>query len=327
MYKTGVVMGKFYPPHRGHKYLVDTATGQVEQLTVLLCDTPAQTIPADLRVGWLREIHPTVNVIVIDDRDDESDIRIWARNTVAALGQAPDVVFSSEDYGDQYARLMGAVHVLVDRERRVVPCSGTAVRADPLGNWQCLEPCVRAYYAVRICLVGAESTGKTTLAAALADHYHTSWVAEYGRAYTDGKVRRDPTEPWRSDEFAHIAAEQSRLEDIAARACNKVLICDTDAFATGIWHERYLGARSAEVEAIAAPRRYALYILTDLDVPWVEDGTRDGEHYRQWMHGRFREELERRGQPVLLVSGSHQARLAAATARIDLLLGPRRKSE
>jgi HTH-type transcriptional regulator, transcriptional repressor of NAD biosynthesis genes len=322
MYKTGLVMGKFYPPHRGHKYLIDTAAEQVERLTVLVCDTPGQTIPAELRARWIREIHPMVKVMVLDDRDDEDDMRIWARNTIAELGQAPEVVFSSEDYGDHYAHLMGAVHVLVDRERRVVPCSGTAVRADPLDNWGCLEPCVRAYYAVRVCLVGAESTGKTTLAAALADHYGTNWVEEYGRTYTEEKVRRDPTEPWRSEEFVDIAAEQSRLEDLAARECNKVLICDTDAFATGIWHERYMGTRSAEVEVIAAPHRYALYILTDLDVPWVDDGTRDGEHFRQWMHGRFREELERLGRPFLLVSGSREARLDAATARIDQLLDP-----
>jgi HTH-type transcriptional repressor of NAD biosynthesis genes len=322
MYKIGVVMGKFYPPHRGHKYLIDTARGQVEQLTVLVCDTPGQTIPAELRASWIQEIHPTVKVMVLDDRDDEADMRIWARNTIAELGHAPDVVFSSEDYGDHYAHLMGAVHVLVDRERRVVPCSGTAVRANPLGNWECLEPCVRAYYAVRVCLVGAESTGKTTLAASLADHYRTTWVEEYGRTYTEEKVRRDPTQPWWSEEFVHIAAEQSRREDLAARECNKILICDTDAFATGIWHERYLGARSDEVEAIAAPRRYALYVLTDPDVPWVDDGTRDGEHLRQWMHGRFREELERLGRPFLLVSGSPEARLATATAWIDQLLDP-----
>jgi NadR type nicotinamide-nucleotide adenylyltransferase len=223
-----------------------------------------------------------------------------------------------------YAYWMGATHVLVDRERRHVPCSGSAVRADPLGKWVCLEPCVRAHYAVRVCLVGAESTGKTTLAAALADHYRTIWVPEYGREYTDEKLHKDPADRWRSEEFVHIAAEQSRREDLAARAANRVLICDTDALATGIWHERYMAARSAEVEAIAAPRRYLLYILTGADIPWVNDGTRDGEHLRQWMHDRFREELAHRGQPFVLVSGPHAARMASAVEHIDPLLGPTR---
>lgn len=318
----GLVMGKFYPPHRGHSDLIETAASLVERLIILVSDTPGQTIPAELRAHWLREMHPAAQVLIIDDSTDEGDPRVWAENTIRLLGEAPDAVFSSEDYGDLYARAMGAIHVLVDRERLRVPCSGRAVRANPLGAWECLPPCVRAYYAVRVRLVGAESTGKTTLAEALADHYHTNWVPEYGREYTDTKIGADPADPWRSEEFAYIAAEQARREDLAARAANKVLFCDTDPFATGIWHERYLHSRSPAVEVIAAGRRYALTILTAIDIPWVEDGTRDGEHLRAWMHERFREELDRLGQPYLLVSGSPVARLATAVARIDDLLRP-----
>ncbi len=181
---------------------------------------------------------------------------------------------------------------------------------------------MRAYYVKIVCLVGAESTGKTTLSQALAGHYDTVWVPEYGRDYTVEKVRKDPSDGWRSEEFTHIAAEQSRREDLAARDANRVLICDTDAMATAIWHERYLETRSEEVEAIAAGRRYDLYILTAADIPWEDDGTRDGEHVRQWMHGRFLEELQRRGQPWVLVSGSREQRLATAIAHIDALLAP-----
>jgi NadR type nicotinamide-nucleotide adenylyltransferase len=322
LFKTGVVIGKFYPPHHGHKYLIDTAAARVEHLTVIVCDTPGQTISGELRASWLREIHPEVNVLMIDDRYDENDSRVWAENTIGWLGAAPDVVFSSEDYGDRYAAYMGAVHILVDKARKCIPCSGSAIRSDPLGHWDFLEPCVRAHYAKRVCLVGAESTGKTTLSQALADHFQTVWVPEYGREYTEEKVRRDPNDGWRSEEFAHIAAEQSRREDLAARDANRVLICDTDALATAIWHQRYMGTRSAEVEAIAAGRRYDLYILTALDIPWVDDGTRDGEHIRHWMHDRFLEELQRRGGPWVTVAGSLQERLAAAFAHTDALLAP-----
>jgi cytidyltransferase-like protein len=83
MYGTGVVIGKFYPPHRGHKYLIDTALAQVEHLTVIVCDTPGQTIPAALRANWIQEIHPRATVMVIDDRYDERDSRVWAENTRA----------------------------------------------------------------------------------------------------------------------------------------------------------------------------------------------------------------------------------------------------
>jgi NadR type nicotinamide-nucleotide adenylyltransferase len=169
----------------------------------------------------------------------------------------------------------------------------------------------------RVVIVGAESTGKTTLAMALAEHYQTTWVPEFGRLYTEARCPRG--EPWRSDEFTFIATEQVRMEDALARLANRVLICDTDAFATAIWHERYLGKPSADVLALAH-RVYDLYVLTDVDTPFVADDIRDGESIREWMHARFLAELSQMGAPVLFVSGPHEQRLAAAIARIDALL-------
>jgi HTH-type transcriptional repressor of NAD biosynthesis genes len=170
----------------------------------------------------------------------------------------------------------------------------------------------------RVLIVGAESTGKTTLAMALAEHYQTTWVPEFGRLYTE--ARRPRGELWRSEEFTFIASEQVRMEDALARIANRVLIADTDAFATAIWHERYLGQPSADVLAIAAGRAYDLHVLTDVDTPFVPDDIRDGESIRDWMHKRFVDELSRMGVPVLFVSGPHEQRLKAALARIDALL-------
>ena len=170
----------------------------------------------------------------------------------------------------------------------------------------------------RVVILGAESTGKTTLAIALAEHYQTTWVPEFGRLYTE--ARRPRGELWRSDEFTFIATEQVRMEDALARSANRVLICDTDAFATAIWHERYLGQPSPAVLAVAAGRRYDLYILTDVDTPFVPDDIRDGESIRGWMHKRLQDELSLMRVPVLLLSGPHEQRLAAAIARIDSLL-------
>ena len=170
----------------------------------------------------------------------------------------------------------------------------------------------------RVVIVGAESTGKTTLAIALAEHYRTTWVPEFGRLYTEARRARGAL--WRSDEFTFIASEQVRMEDALERIASRVLICDTDAFATAIWHERYLGQPSPEVLEVAAGRRYDLYILTDVDTPFVPDDIRDGESIREWMHKRFQDELSKMDVPMLLVSGPHEQRMAAAIARIDPLM-------
>ncbi len=125
---------------------------------------------------------------------------------------------------------------------------------------------------------------------------------------------------WRTEDFVHIARRQQADEDAAARRGGRLLICDTDALATSVWHERYLGAGSPDVARLAATRSYALYILTGDDIPFVQDGTRDGEHVRAWMTGRFRQALQARTQEWIEVAGGRGERLAAATARIDALL-------
>jgi HTH-type transcriptional regulator, transcriptional repressor of NAD biosynthesis genes len=124
---------------------------------------------------------------------------------------------------------------------------------------------------------------------------------------------------WRERDFVHIAEEQTRHEDEAARDGGPVLVCDTDALATGVWHERYLGSESALVDAVVAsmPPR-ALYLLTDVrDVRFEDDGLRDGEHLRSWMTARFASVLRENGVPWHLVTGSPQARLAAALRFVE----------
>lgn len=334
----GFLVGKFYPPHRGHRHLIQTARAECDRLVVLLPHHPSQKIPGELRRDWLREMHPDCEIHLVSDELGD-DVREWARFTVEHLGRAPDVVFSSEEYGPRFAAALGCRHVMVDLDRAALPISATAVRSSPLTHLEWLEPPVRAFFVRRVVLIGAESTGKTTLAQRLASHYATRWVPEFGREYWEAKVselaERDadgvtrtpdglpvdgPLPELASDEFRHIAAEQQRRENLAAREANRVLICDTNAFVTGTWHERYLGRRSEAVDAIGRRDRVDLYLLAEPDFPFVQDGWRDGENIRDWMHTRFLEQLAARPTPVVRLRGSPDERMAAATAAIDTLL-------
>ncbi|MCX4525093.1 MULTISPECIES: AAA family ATPase [unclassified Streptomyces] len=343
-YGHGLVLGKFYPPHAGHHHLVRTAQDQCERLTVLVCAASVESVPLADRVAWMREAHPGAEVVgAVDDIPvDLYDPAVWEAHMAVFRGAVPgrvDAVFTSEEYGSELARRFGAEEVLVDRERILFPVSGTAVRADPVGSWEFLGPAVRAALTRRIVVLGAESTGTTTLSRALAGHYRarggvwakTGWVAEYGRAYSEEKLAAaraaDPAASWAdvtftSEEFPVIARRQDADEERAARLGSPVLFCDTDSFATGIWHERYMDGRNAEVERIAARTRRDLYLLTDhADVPFEDDGLRDGPQLRPWMTGRFREELERTGRRFLTVDGDRETRLSKAVAAVDELLG------
>ncbi|MER6256448.1 AAA family ATPase [Streptomyces sp. NPDC001584] len=339
----GLVLGKFYPPHAGHHHLVRTAQDQCERLTVLVCAASVESVPLADRVAWMREAHPGADVVgAVDDIPvDLHDPEIWEAHMAVFRGAVPgrvDAVFTSEEYGGELARRFGAEEVLVDRERTLFPVSGTAVRKDPAGSWEFLGPAVRAALTRRVVVLGAESTGTTTLSRALADHYRrrggvwakTGWVAEYGRRYSEEKLAAaraaDPAASWAdvsftSQEFPVIARRQDADEAHAARLGSPVLFCDTDSFATAIWHERYMGGRNAEVERIADLTRRDLYLLTDhADVPFEDDGLRDGPQLRPWMTERFRAELERTGRRFLVVRGDRAARLEAAVRAVDGLL-------
>lgn len=356
MHAHGLVIGKFYPPHAGHRHLIDTAAASCSRVSVVVAASSVESIPLALRTAWLRETHPQPHVEIVPVVDDvEVDYgsdEIWSAHVAAfragvamrsGLGvpvPPVDAVFSSEEYGPELARRFGAVHVPVDPARERFPVSGAAVRDDPVGSWEFLAPPVRAYLARRVVVVGAESTGTTTLARALAAHFAerggvwaaTRWVPEYGRTFIEEKLaaaRRAAGDPslwlddlvWEPADFTRIAEHHAALEDAAARSGSPLLVCDTDAFATALWHERYLGSPAPEVEAVHARTPHRLWILTSPDgVPFEQDGWRDGASIRSWMSGRFEEELEERGLPHIVVTGPHEHRLSAAVAATDDLL-------
>ena len=319
----GFVVGKFYPPHRGHKHLIDQARSQVDRLIVMVPHHPSQSIPGEVRKAWLQEIHPDCEIDLVADELEDDSLE-WAAFTARYLGFAPDVVFSSEDYGPEFARLLGARHVMIDRERLTVPISATQIRASPLRYLEYLEPCVRAWYVKRVVVIGAESTGKTTLARSLAERFETEWVPEFAREHWERKIGRwnpgDPPPAWSPDEFLEIAAEQQKREDAAARRANRVLFADTNAFATGTWHERYHSSRDPRVDAFGARDKVDLYLLTAPDVPFVQDGLRDGEQVREWMDRRFAEQLANGSAPVVRISGPYDQRFERAVAAVERLL-------
>jgi NadR type nicotinamide-nucleotide adenylyltransferase len=303
---------------------VREAEARCARTTVQLLANHAEDVPLEVRAAWIREEHPGVQLVAAydDHAVDFDDSRAWdAHMTVIAglLDSPVDAVFTSDAYGAEMARRLGAAWVQVDADRRTNPVSGSAIRVHPDAYWWALAPCVRAWYTRRIVIVGAESTGTTTLARDLAAELSTDWVPEFGREWT---MRREGglNAPWTSDEFSRIAAEQSAREDAAARSVSAPwLVCDTDALATAVWHERYIGHRMPSLEALARSRPPWMYVLTRNDIPFIQDGWRDGEHVRQRMTDRFRAVLA--DQPVYWneVTGSRHARVDSVLTHIQRL--------
>jgi NadR type nicotinamide-nucleotide adenylyltransferase len=149
---TGLIVGRFCPPHLGHGYLIERAAAQVERLVVYVNTRDGEAVPGALRAQWLAELHPDVTVVhVAHDLDtDFGDESLWQRWIALfrerwPLERGPDVVFSSEGYGSEIARRLGARGASVDPDRSAVPISATMIRERPLDHLDFLAPPVRAW--------------------------------------------------------------------------------------------------------------------------------------------------------------------------------------
>ena len=136
-----MILGKFMPPHLGHVYCVEFARRFAERLTVLVCTLDREPIPGRLRYEWMRELFPDCDVRHVTDdvpqepADHPDFWAIWRGLVRREVGGRPDYVFASEPYGVPLAEVLGSTFIPVDVARELVPVSGTAVRADPLANW------------------------------------------------------------------------------------------------------------------------------------------------------------------------------------------------
>lgn len=153
--------------------------------------------------------------------------------------------------------------------------------------------------------VGPESTGKTTLCQFLSNKYSTPWVSEMCRIFAEEKTSiinpnisvNDINFNFILDDFINMANRQNHEENLLTQKANKILICDNDSFALTIWCERYLGKYYNEIYDIYKKADYLdnekkIYILTKPNVPFIQDGLRDGEHIRDWMYNKFLEEFK-----------------------------------
>lgn len=167
----------------------------------------------------------------------------------------------------------------------------------------------------KILILGAESSGKSQLAEALAKHYQTVWVPEYLREFVELQ-QRVPNE----DEQLHIAQMQLEREQAMLAQANHWLFCDTSPMMTALYSDYYFQRVPEQLQELALQYDYGFTLVTAPDIPWVADGLqRESPLVRQQIHTQLVDTLDERGIPFLLVEGDLQQRLEQVIFTLEFL--------
>jgi nicotinamide riboside kinase len=169
---------------------------------------------------------------------------------------------------------------------------------------------------IKIAMFGPESTGKTTLAIQLADHYKTAWVPEFARDYLQEKWDRSAL-ICDVDDMLPIAYGQTKLENHGLSIANKYLFCDTNLLVTKVFSEVYYNCCDPLLDKAAQEHEYDLFFLTDIDVPWEKDDLRDRAEGRDAVFGVFKKSLVDNNKPFITLSGDKNLRLEKAISIIE----------
>jgi NadR type nicotinamide-nucleotide adenylyltransferase len=345
--KHAVVIGKFYPFHSGHNFLIHSASVLADKVTVVvLIDTKRELMfDFETRLNYVKHAittysvyGPLTNVCVVPvyhqlETNYDSDLTWQGFADAIKEGvakseftiQATDFVCADNSYGKRLSGMLDLRYVNLDEGRQFYRISATLIRNNPYEHWEYINNDVRSHFCKRIVFLGAESTGTSTLTNDVMACFEksglpfdqTKAISEYAREYIQNKLRMLNQNIGQltlsREELEHFAKKQFSLEEntVLLNGC-PLILCDTDAFASQIWHKRYFGEASPLIDDLITkmPKR-EFYVLTTIEgIPFEDDGQRDGNaDIQRRMEIDFEDELIKRKFPYIKVTGSRENRV------------------
>ncbi|WP_276479487.1 AAA family ATPase [Paraflavitalea pollutisoli] len=309
----GLVLGKFMPPHAGHRAMIEYALQFCEEVVVMVCVSDKETIGAPIRMAWMEQSFAgdprvLVRLVAYDEAvlpnssvSSREISRLWA-DYIKDHFPGVAVFISSEPYGDYVAEYLGIEHRCFDRERKLVPVCASAILSNPFKHWELIAPAARPWFVKKICISGSESTGKSTLTERLGAWFNTAIVPEMAREVIE------TTEEVVFDDLLRIATLHAKTINERVLQANKLLICDTDVHITKSY-ARFLFDRELVVpDWIDEANRFDLHIFLNTDCTYVQDGTRLGEAERNRLSGYHERQLQEVGISYVTVGGNWEER-------------------
>lgn len=315
------VFGKFLPFHKGHEAMINFALTKCDFLTVLICCSDKENTPATIRQKWIEktfETHKNIEVKIFNYSESEfpntsvSSLevsKIWSEKFKTIFPDY-DLVITSEEYGNYVASFMEIKHIAFDIRKQLFPISATAVRNDIFTNWKFLPNNVKPDFAIKVVVLGTESTGKTTLTERLAKHFNCISVKEAGRDLIDN------SNSFEFDDLHLVASEHAKRIDTAVLEQSPLIIIDTDIHITKSY-ANFIFDKTLDVESkIYNSNKADLYIYLNNDVEYVQDGTRLSENDRNLLDISHRKILEQHNIDITEITGDWERRFDKAVTII-----------
>jgi len=311
------VFGKFLPFHKGHEAMINFALKKCDFLTVLVCCSDKENITANTRLKWIEKTLENQDEIEIksfhyleselpNTSDSSKEVsKVWSAK-FKKLFPDYDFVITSEEYGNYVASFMGIKHIAFDIPKQLFPVSATAVRNDIFANWKFLPDSVKPDFAIKVVVLGTESTGKTTLTERLVKYFKCSSVKEAGRDLIAN------SNSFEFDDLHLVASEHAKRIDKAVLGQSPLIIIDTDIHLTKSY-ANFTFNKTLEVESnIYNSNKADLYLYLNNDVEYMQDGTRLSENDRNLLDSSHRQILQQHNIDITEIAGDWEQRFEKA---------------
>lgn len=319
------VFGKFLPFHKGHEAMINFALSKCDFLTVLICCSNKENIPDTVRSSWIEKTFENEKKVEVrtfnyfeselpnTSETSQSVSKIWAD---IFKKQLPDysLLITSEEYGNFVAAFMNIQHIAFDIPKKMFPVSATAVRNDVFANWKFLPDSVKPDFAIKVVILGTESTGKTTLTEKLAKHFNCSLVLEAAREIIANSNN------FSFDDLHLVAIEHAKRIDKTILADSPLVIIDTDIHTTKSY-SRFNFEKELEISAdIYNSNRANIYLYLNNDVEYLQDGTRLSEAERNLLDLSHRQVLTDHNIDIIEIKGDWNERFEKAVDQVNKLI-------
>ena len=319
------VFGKFLPFHKGHEAMINFALTKCDFLTVLICCSDKENMPDFVRKSWIEKTFLNENRIEVrtfnykeselpnSSNSSEKISKIWSTYFTKEL-PGYSLLITSEPYGEFVAKYMNIKHIAFDPLKIKIPISASIIRNDFFSYWRFLPNSVKSDLAIKVVILGTESTGKTTLAEKLSTFYKCSVVSETGRDLIPD------SNSFSINDLYFVAQEHAKRIENVVLGESPLVIIDTDIHITKSYSKFTFGEKLEVGKDIYNTNKANLYLYLSNDVEYVQDGTRLSEIERNLLDLSHRQVLTENQIEIVEIRGDWNERFEKAVEQINKLI-------